>query len=442
MNKICALVLAGGDSTRVWPVSDKLMLNFNGYPLIYYTLLRLKKLGFGEIVIVTGKNSFRSLERLITNLDLKASLVIQKDFRGMAGAILSAKQEIINKKLLIVSPADICEDVIYYNFQKHLLNNNSDIILTGQEVNSYFPGGYLTVDEHGLITGIKEKPDPKFVSKGVVTLVFDYFRDSSLLLKALEDESGDRDDLFESALSKLIKSGIRASFINYNGYWGFIKYPWHILNLNTYFLSKIQKSKTDNCFISRSAVISGNVYLGDGVKVLENAKIIGPCFIGRGTIIGNNSLVRESTIGQNCVIGFSTEVARSHVGGNCWFHNNYIGDSVLGDNIGIGSGSVLANFRLDEGNINSKISGKFLDTGKTKLGAVIGSDTRIGVNASIMPGVKIGSGSFVGAGAVLSVDLPDGSYCYMDNKACKIKKNLKSISEKNRESILNNLKYK
>ena len=102
----------------------------------------------------------------------------------------------------------------------------------------------------------------------------------------------------------------------------------------------------------------------------------------------------------------------------------------------------MANFRLDEGNINSKISGKFLDTGKTKLGSIIGSDSRIGVNASIMPGVKIGKASFLAAGTVLSVDLPDGSYCYMDFKACKIKKNLKSISGSNRESILNNLKLK
>ncbi len=442
MNKICALVLAGGDSTRAWPVKDKLMLNFNGYPLIYYTLLRLKKLGFGEIVIVTGKNSYNSYERLITNLDLKVSLVIQKDFRGMAGAILSAKKEIINKKLLIVSPADICEDVIYHNFQKSLLNNNSDIILTGQKVDSYFPGGYLTVDEDGMITDIQEKPDPKSVSRGFVTLVFDYFQNSSLLLQALEDESGDWDDLFENALLKLIKSGVKASYLNYDGFWGFIKYPWHILNLNAYFLSKIQKSKADNCFISDSAVISGNVYLGDGVKVLENAKIIGPCFIGKGTIIGNNSLIRESTIGQNCVIGFSTEVARSHIGDNCWFHNNYIGDSILGDNIGIGSGSVLANFRLDEGSISSKISGEFLDTGKIKLGSIIGNDSRIGVNASIMPGVKIGNGSFVTAGTILSMDLPDNSYCYMDYKACKIKKNLKSISGSNREAILNNLKLK
>jgi len=442
MNKICVLVLAGGDSTRVWPIYDKLMLKFNGYPLIYYTLLRLKKFGFRDIVIVTNKNSYGSYEKLITNLDLNASLVIQKDFRGMAGAILSAKKEIINKKLLIVSPADICEDLIYYNFQKFLLNNNSDIILTGQKVSSYFPGGYLTLDEHGFVTGIMEKPDPKSVSHGFVTLVFDYFQNSSFMLKSLENESGDGDDLFERALAKLIKSGVKASCINYDGYWGFIKYPWHVLNVNAYFLSKIQKPKTHNCFISNSAVISGNVYLEEGVKVLENAKIIGPCFIGGGTIIGNNSLVRESTIGSNCVIGFSTEVARSHIGDNCWFHNNYIGDSVLGDNIGIGSGSVLANFRLDEGNINSKISGKFLDTGKTKLGSIIGSDSRIGVNASIMPGVKIGKASFLAAGTVLSVDLPDGSYCYMDFKACKIKKNLKSISGSNRESILNNLKLK
>jgi acetyltransferase-like isoleucine patch superfamily enzyme len=42
---------------------------------------------------------------------------------------------------------------------------------------------------------------------------------------------------------------------------------------------------------------------------------------------------------------------------------------------------------------------------------MIGRGVRIGVNVSIMPGIKIGSGSFVGAGVVLGEDLPDGKYC-------------------------------
>jgi bifunctional UDP-N-acetylglucosamine pyrophosphorylase/glucosamine-1-phosphate N-acetyltransferase len=77
----------------------------------------------------------------------------------------------------------------------------------------------------------------------------------------------------------------------------------------------------------------------------------------------------------------------------------------------MGSGTVLANLRLDESPIFSTIKQEKILTGRSKLGACIGNNVRIGVNVSIMPGVKIGKGAFVGAGVVLGEDIPDGMYC-------------------------------
>ena len=84
-------------------------------------------------------------------------------------------------------------------------------------------------------------------------------------------------------------------------------------------------------------------------------------------------------------------------------------------NSSMGSGAVLANLRLDDGEIIP---------GKNKLGAMIGKGVRIGVNASIMPGVKIGRDSFIGSGVVLDTDLEDGSFCFAKS-GYSIKKNLK-----------------
>ncbi|MBI4035130.1 MAG: hypothetical protein HY381_01920 [Candidatus Chisholmbacteria bacterium] len=77
---------------------------------------------------------------------------------------------------------------------------------------------------------------------------------------------------------------------------------------------------------------------------------------------------------------------------------------MLESDISFGAGALTANFRLDQQPIK--------DTGRTKLGAIIGSGSRIGVNASLMPGVKIGAQSFVGPGAVLSQDLADHQACF------------------------------
>ena len=77
----------------------------------------------------------------------------------------------------------------------------------------------------------------------------------------------------------------------------------------------------------------------------------------------------------------------------------------------MGGGAALANLRLDDGSISSHVKESPVNTSKTKLGAIIGQHVRIGVNASIMPGVKIGKGSFIGSGVVLDRDVPEESFC-------------------------------
>ncbi len=145
--------------------------------------------------------------------------------------------------------------------------------------------------------------------------------------------------------------------------------------------------------------------------IFENTKIVGPCYIGPDTIIGNNNIIRQSHIAGGCVTGFNTDITRSYIGDACWFHSNYIGDSVLEGNVSMGSGSVLANLRLDEGTIWSEVGGTRINTMRTKLGTIIGRDVRIGVNTSVMPGVKIGSQSFIGAGTIIDKDISDASFC-------------------------------
>ena len=146
-------------------------------------------------------------------------------------------------------------------------------------------------------------------------------------------------------------------------------------------------------------MIEGNVIIEKNVRVLPHACIKGPCFIGEGTIIGNNSLVRGSSVGKHCVIGYNTEVARSLIADNCWFHSNYIGDSVIEPDVSFGAGALTANFRLDQKEIKG--------TNRTKLGAIIGQGTRVGVNTSLMPGISLGHHSVVGPGLVLKQDLQD-----------------------------------
>ena len=79
-------------------------------------------------------------------------------------------------------------------------------------------------------------------------------------------------------------------------------------------------------------------------------------------------------------------------------HHSYIGDSVVGEGCNFGSGTKVANLRLDKKDIT--IAG--VDTKRRKLGAIIGDGVETGINASINVGSIIGNNTVIGPGAVAS----------------------------------------
>ena len=441
MKDIKVILLTAGISKRLWPLQDKHFIQFLGKPLIYHSLLQLQRFGFRDFILVINKENKTKFENIkIFFQNIKIEIIEQNEIPGMVGAVLSAKKQIAGNKVLIVGPSDIYEDIIFTSFSS-LLRCDPDGIISGKQMKQYFPGAYLKIKK-GNIVSITEKPKEEEIPSNVVSFVFDYFNNADSLISTLENFKKNKEDGFEKALDSLVKKGAILKLLNYNGYWGFIKYPWHILAATDYFLGKIQKTKYGReVIISPKSVVSGNVYLEDGVRVLENAKIIGPSYIGKGTIVGNGALIRESMVGDYNVLGFGTEIARSYIGNNCWFHSNYVGDSVIADNVAIGAGSVLANFRLDEKVIKSRISNEFLDTGKIKLGAAIGENVRIGVNVSIMPGVKIVRDCFLGAGVVLDKDLPDDKYCALKSGQYTVKDNLNGHKNSRREKQRASLRF-
>ncbi|MCX6792255.1 MAG: sugar phosphate nucleotidyltransferase [Candidatus Gottesmanbacteria bacterium] len=418
---LVALLLAGGEGKRFWPITTgKSVFRFFGRTLLEHTLESLRIAGIAHAIIVTNPgdaNVVRSLE--IPGMELE--IAIQEHANGMADAVLSAKDTVGHRPCLILNAGDVVDDVLYEGLLKEM--DNRDGLVVGKRVTSHFSGGYLTVKNDRLIN-IIEKPEAGREPSDLVNVVFHYFPDPADFFKTLASTQSKNDDVYEKALaSHAATHTVRV--IAYTGPWQPVKYPWQVLGAMDMFLDKIESHKGSNVVIKEHVVIEGPVYIEDGVKIFENSKILGPCYIGKNTIIGNNNIIRGSHIGTACVTGFNTDITRSYIGNDCWFHSNYIGDSVLEDNISMGSGARLANLRLDDGEISSAIAGVKVATGKNKLGAMIGRGVRIGVNASIMPGIKIGKDSFIGAGVVLTRDLPEDSFCTL-KPGLTITKNIKA----------------
>lgn len=422
MNRVCVVILAAGRGKRFWPFSiNKALLPFLGKPLIVHNLERFAAAGFSKTIIVINPADVQFyMDLRIPGLELRT--VIQQEAVGMGDALLRVREHIGNSPMLIVNAEDVVDSSLYTELAARAGEKQS--FLVGKKVDRYFDFGYLKTDD-SRVTGIVEKPGEGNEPSDMVNLVFHYIYEPVKLFTILASQTSERDDVYERALDAFI-GDTQVKFLTYDAAWYPMKYPWHVLDISRYFLKDAKEYRGKNLALAQNAIIDGQVYIEDNVKIFENTKIVGPAFIGANTIIGNNSMVRESHIGADCVIGFGSDVTRSYIGGGCWFHGNYVGDSVLEGNTSMGSGSVLANLRLDEDEITSQIAGKMIGTGKTKLGAMIGQHVRIGVNASIMPGVKIGADSFIGAGLTVPNDIPEGSFVSGESKLT-ITKNTKSV---------------
>lgn len=126
-------------------------------------------------------------------------------------------------------------------------------------------------------------------------------------------------------------------------------------------------------------------------SIIENGAIIkGPFIIGPGCFIAAGAYIRGGCwLEENCILGPGVELKSSFVfSGTKLAHFNFVGDSILGRDVNLEAGSVIANYRNEQ--INSTISfmhhSERIDTGVKKFGALVGDCTKIGANAVIAPG--------------------------------------------------------
>jgi NDP-sugar pyrophosphorylase family protein len=425
------VVLSAGIGKRFAPLlSSKDMFPFLGSSLLELNLKRLENAGFRDIVIVCNSDDQERIENFSFS-KLRITTVVQSEPKGMADAISHAKDVVGDRSALILNAEDVVDPSLYTTLYKQ--THSATAWIVGKEVSEYFDGGYV-VREAERVVGIMEKPGAANTPSDFVNLVFHFFPDMSVFASYLSVATSKKDDQYEMALTSYMKDHV-VSMIEYDGAWAPLKYPWHVLDVTALLLSQLPRRIGKNVKIKKNVIIDGNVYIEDNVTIYENTKITGPCFIGEGSIIGNNNIVRDSHIGRRSVTGFNTDITRSYIGDDCWFHSNYVGDSVLESDISMGSGSVLANLRLDEGHISSVVSKEKVSTQRNKCGALIGSHVRIGVNVSTMPGIKIGAHTSIGAGLTITEDVPEHSFCVGNRPSYTVKKNTRTTDIASREQF-------
>ena len=151
--------------------------------------------------------------------------------------------------------------------------------------------------------------------------------------------------------------------------------------------------------ISKNVTIHPNVVFGKNVKISSAVEIksfshIEDCEIHENCVIGPFARIRgESILGKESKVGNFVEIKKSNLDKKVKInHLSYIGDSEIGTSTNIGAGTITCNY-----------------DGHNKNKTIIGKNSFIGSNSTIIAPIKIGDEVTLGAGSVFNQDIPDDS---------------------------------
>lgn len=185
-----------------------------------------------------------------------------------------------------------------------------------------------------------------------------------------------------------------------------VVYPWDLLRMNEEVLALMDETSLLG-EVSPLASLTGCIRLGKGARILPGTVIEGPVVIGANSQIGPNAYIRGATsIGANCFVGNGAEIKNSIIYNNTYISRQcYVGDSIVGTHVTLGAGTSTENHRHDGRHHISMIQGEAVNTGRLKLGAILGDGVRTGVNTSLEAGVKIGIARTTLPGSYIGKDL-------------------------------------
>ena len=138
-----------------------------------------------------------------------------------------------------------------------------------------------------------------------------------------------------------------------------------------------------------------DVWVANDATVFRTAYLHGPCIIGHRTEVRQCAFIRGSAlVGCDCVVGNSTELKNVILFDNVQVpHYNYVGDSILGYKAHMGAGSITSNVKSDKLPVLIKHGDLQLETGRKKVGAMLGDRVEVGCNSVLNPGTVVGRDS-------------------------------------------------
>jgi NDP-sugar pyrophosphorylase family protein len=137
----------------------------------------------------------------------------------------------------------------------------------------------------------------------------------------------------------------------------------------------------------------GSYMAHQSARIEPGAQIKGPAIIGPDCFIASAALIRGGCwLDARCILGPGAELKSSFLfAGAKLAHLNFVGDSVIGADVNLEAGAMIANYRNESADkrIRVRRGDALIDTGVEKFGALVGDNARIGANAVLAPGTLL-----------------------------------------------------
>lgn len=405
-----AVILAAGKGTRLMPLTankPKPLLLVGGRPLLEWMLMRVRETGIKDVLIVTNYLENQIVEKFGNGrgFGLNISYLKQENMLGTANAFGVARTWVGEDDFVgLYGDHFLSEGILKYLIKSHKKGQATVSVLEVKDPSQF---GVISFDGD-IIKKIIEKPKKgsqpsNYANVGVYvfpSIIFDYI-DKTEKSPRGEYEITDTMQLMIDEGMLFKKHDIQPKD------WLDIGLPWTLLEANKRSMDNLMTKIEGH--VENGVSLNGPVWIKKDAVVRRGTYIEGPVIIGEKCDIGPNCYLRPGTcLGDEVRIGNACEVKNSIIMNKTHAaHLSYMGDSIIGSQCNIGAGTIIANLRFDNKNIKVTIKGERINSGRRKLGAIIGDKVQTGISVSIHPGVIIGNETWIAPGVTLQKDVPD-----------------------------------
>jgi len=426
-----AIILAAGKGTKMWPYGEtrpKCLLPIANQTVIENQVNGLRANGV-ERIIVAAHHHIARIQSLFRN-DPAVEIVDVGETNGTAHTLLFAVK-LAHDQAFWVIYGDVW--IHPHDLGKLDKMDKIGVLVTPHQEQANNHIGCRLNEQHveAIVGHSREKTTHHFLGFVFHTDYLPYLATAPDFFPSVDvGMMVPKECFLEAALHNMMIDQIAINYQETDHFCLDLDKPWHLLAANNYRSKEVCEALTENLLldgatIDNSAIISGFVRMGKNSTIGSHVIIEGNCWIGNDTHIKNGAfLTGNVVVGNHCEIGYGCYIDQnSCIGDHCkvlhgaelsgvlfpqvyLYHYMEIA-GIVGENTDIGAGTVCGSLRFDDGLAVHQIKGRKETPNSQALAnaCYIGDQCRTGVNAIILPGKKVGSGSIVGPGILLGEDL-------------------------------------